>query len=153
MKKNALTYKRFLVECNNALGFLTRDYGFSQPTIEIDPKANFLYITFFKSEIAIECIYDEREDVVELKIVKLINGEKPDIYRVNDKGDVYREHLTEILMHRGIRDLKFESPTNDRHLPRQQAYFRKALFGYARLLTKYCPDILNGSSQLFADLK
>ncbi len=140
MDKNDNIYNMFLAECDYALRFLIEDYEFAGPSYELDEKYNLITVTYYKKEIAIECIYEERDDDVSVRIVRLENGVKPD--------ELCRKYLTKLLLQRGIRDLKFSS-LNDNSLSDQQADMRKALCGYARLLREYGKDILSGSAEIF----
>lgn len=147
MTKRNLCREEFLTECNNALWFLVEKHHFSGP--EVDADSNLVHVSFFKGDIAIQCILDEREEDVSVKVVRLEHGKKPNVYRTNEKGEVVREYLTQLLIRRGIRDIKFDDSPNFRQLSKRRANYRKALKGYAGLLQKYGKDILDGSSRIF----
>ncbi len=149
--KNSVHNKDFLEECYSAFGFLIDDYGFTKSEVKVDK--GLVYILFFKKEIAVECILDEREDNVSVKIIRLENGKKPDVYKKNDSGKVVREYLTQLLIRRGIRDLKFEETEDMSRLSKRRANYRKSLAGYARLLREYAQDVLDGSSEIFDETK
>jgi hypothetical protein len=137
----------FVAECANTLGFLVKDWGFSHP--EIDICSNVVSVTFYKKEIAIECILDKREGDISVKVVKLQKGKKPDVYRKNAKGNLVREYLTQLLIRKGIRDISFPDPGDLQQLARRRANYRRELFGYARMLQRYGEDILEGSAKVF----
>jgi hypothetical protein len=137
----------FVAECTNTLGFLVKDWKFSDP--EVDVYGSVVSVTFYKNEIAIECILDKREEDVSVKIVKLENGKKPDAYRKDDKGNIVREYLTQLLIRKGIRDISFPDPGDLKQFQKRRANFRRELFGYARMLQSHGLDILEGSAKVF----
>lgn len=145
---NTITPAVFYNECKKMLGFLVEDHKFSDPTLDGTDTSNIYHVTFYKNKIAIECSYDVRDQGDSFYVVKLIDGKKPDTFDIN--GEVVREHLTALLIARGIRDIKFvkelpESPNT----PKQILCLRKSLAGHARLLKLYGQDILSGSDNIF----
>ena len=136
----------FVDESLDAFSFLVKDYGFAGPLVQEEDRIRFLFVTYCKGQIGVECIWDGREDDVCVKIVRLVDGLRPTVYRADEAGKVWREHLTQILMHQGIRDIRFDA-LEDSGLSGQQALFRRALLGYARLLRLYGGDILDGAAR------
>ncbi len=139
----------FLNECVDALGFLTEEYGFSKPEVIIDQKIYFIFVTFYKQKLAIECSYDLRDEDTSIRVEKLENGKKPDCWRINKKGEVCSEYLPELLIARGVRDLKFDPIESFSNLPKYQAEMKQSLLRDARILKKYGQDILNDSLEIF----
>lgn len=144
-------HQHFLAECRSAFSFLIDNHGFSGPVIEVDERIGFIFVVYCKDQIGVECIWDQREQDVSVKIVRLTNGRRPIVYRCDQSGKVWREHLTQILLRHGVRDLGFRGICES-GLSSQQAFFRKALLGFARLLRMHGGGLLDGSSRVLDDL-
>jgi hypothetical protein len=138
----------FKNECEDVFSFLLTKHQFSGPTIDAYP--NQIVITYLKREVAIECLYDERDDDVTLKIVRLIDGKVPSAYRLTDDGVLVREYLTKLLIGKGIRDINFQEAVIARKNKRdRKEILRKELEGFARLLQLYGTSVLEGSAEIF----
>jgi hypothetical protein len=137
----------FMAECERALGFLVVEHGFSGPSVETEP--GVVTVSFYKGEIAVECILEKREEFAYVAVVRLVDGKKPPVYRVNSKRQVVREYLSQLLTLRGVKDIRYEEPEGYRKMPSVQALFRKSLSGDARLLREQGADILAGSAAIF----
>lgn len=139
----------FIEEAARALGFLCDRYGFSVPSTEIDRRATTVTMTFTKGSVAIEAIHDLREGDVEVKIVQLENGHKPEGYQVDHRGRRCRASLVEILMKRGVRNFGLKQPERG-EVPKQR--FSRLLSRYAYLLQEHAADILSGSADALEQL-
>jgi uncharacterized protein YutE (UPF0331/DUF86 family) len=137
----------FLEECKQALGFLVRDYGFSGPEVKLE-SPGLASVVYRKGLVGVECTYEERDDDISVRIIRLHKGEPPKAYRKNASGLVVREYLTHLLLQRGIRDLGFPNPPAESGLPPHIMRYRRALQGYARLLRTYAQDVLIGSDEI-----
>ncbi len=143
----------FIEEAARALAFLCDRYDFGQPCAEIDRRAFSATVTFSKGSVAIEAIFDLREGDVELKIVRLEDGQMPDAYHVDRQGHRCRAGLVEILLKRGVRGFGLRQPKASESL-RQR--LERLLGRYGELLEAHGADILLGSSEaldLLADSK
>lgn len=47
-------------------------------------------VSFYKGEIAVECVLDEGEEHAYVQVVHLVDGKKPPVYRVNEERQVVR---------------------------------------------------------------
>ena len=131
-------------------GFLTKDYDFSEPDIEIRWSGGVVSFRFYKKEIAVECCFEEREDSVEVLIIRLEDGKVPeDVVYVNDKGETVRMYLVELLAARGVEGFGFNQVVVNSELSKQRLEYRKDLLGEAQLLKKHAKDLLEGSSKIF----
>jgi hypothetical protein len=137
----------FLNECNLAFKFLINDFGFSEPILE--EGKNTLSVYYFKREIAIEVDLDQRDEVASIRIVHLENGQVPDVWRMNKKGEIVKEYYTALLEYHGIRDYNFEKPPPLDNISKREKNIRDILFAGAYWLKKYGQDILEGSSKIF----
>lgn len=133
----------FVDECEKAFQFLKNEYGFSGPEISFAP--NLLTATYFKGEIAIECIFDQRDDDISIKIVHLNKTKKPNVYRKDEQGKIVRDYLMQLLMKRGVRDFKFPKSIPD------QSEHQRIMEGHVRLLRLYATDVLSGSARIFEE--
>jgi len=152
MGKGSVTSQFLLAECQRTLGFLSSQFSFSEAMpFRHD---NVLEIVFLKSSVAIECIYDARDVDLELYVSRLINGKRPNVFRVDEKtGRVVRERLTALLEAQGIRDIKFDPLPGDPMKIGEQEYTRRALEAYARLLRAHGGSVLSGRDDIFENLK
>jgi hypothetical protein len=142
MNKDAA--QRFQLECERAFGFLVTSYGFAPATIEIDAQIHFVTVTFNGKNLALECIYDERESGIEVKVARVVNGVVATEYAVNAQGERVRERLFILLLERGVRsvglkDARLETRPLDE-------MFRIKLSAYADLLRAHAKDILDDSA-------
>jgi hypothetical protein len=104
-----------------------------------------VFVLYYKGTVGVECEYEERDDNVSVKVVRIENGRSSPSWRVDDTGVVVREHLTRLLLARGVRDVGFGNPTR----PLAQM---KVLEGFARMLKLYAPDVLAGSTRILDDI-
>lgn len=141
-------YDEFSFECKNAFGFLVTDYSFSGPEIETINN-HPIKVSYFKKDIAIQCGLDVRDEGEDVRIIRLLNGNKPNVWRVNKRGEVVAEYLSALLRCKGVRDFKYEEPHDSENLTKRQRSFRKGLLGDARLLRKYGQEILDGFAKTF----
>jgi hypothetical protein len=143
MDKHAAQH--FQLECERAFEYLVRSYGFSPATTEVDDQIHFVTVAFKGKNLALECIYDERESWVEVKVARVLNGVRATEYAVNSQGERVRERLLKLLLERGVRSvgLKDEAlgtrPLNE--------MFRIKLSAYADLLRAHGKDILEDSAR------
>ena len=61
-------------ECSKAFGFLVTEHGLKPPTLEVDRLMHFATVTLMGTNLAFECIFDEREAWVEFKVARVVNG-------------------------------------------------------------------------------
>jgi hypothetical protein len=149
----------FIEQVVHSLGFLTKDHHFDFPTAEIDRQIGKVTVTFRKGELAIEANYELREEDIDVKVVKLIQGRKPKGYHVDPQGRRFREHLYEVFLDRGARSFglrpsaaerkKWNKNTDDG----RRARMKWVLDRYGSLLNEYGQDILAGSLDVFNELE
>jgi hypothetical protein len=122
---------------------LRREYGFSAPQLETNEKIKFAYVTFMAKHIAVECILDQREEDITVKIVRVLDGKKTPYYAVDKKNAWVRQDLFGLLRREGapaagcLRKLESGLDFSDR-IPR-------LLDNYAEMLKKYGKDVLDDS--------
>ena len=130
----------FVATCDAAFGFLVRECGFSGPEIDTS-QPGIVLVRYKKERVGVECVFEERDDDVAVKIIRLESGQAPSGYRRDDDGAVIREYLTRLLLRRGIRDLGLTTA-------QRAATHLEALEGYARLLRDYAPDVIEGENAI-----
>lgn len=94
--------KEFQNACNAAFGFLVTDHGFQPSTLKINPRIHFATVTFLGRHVAVECIFDQNESWVEVKIAKVVNGATTGEYSTDSTGHRVREGLYPLLIRRGL---------------------------------------------------
>lgn len=146
----------FIRECTRVFSFLLEDYAFDKPVAETKSDIHFTTVTYKKVNIALEVIFDEREQDITVKVVRLKNGVKPDNYAINDRGQICRASLITILMKMGVRKLRLQEELLKECMGivtgQEERFYKKHLCYYAYLLKKHGKDILNDSPELFRHL-
>jgi hypothetical protein len=130
--------EEFRRACEHAFGFVSA-YGFSGGRLTIDSPTQTITVRFCGKQIAIECIWDDREQALEVKICRLREGEPPSEFAVDASGRRVRGHLTQILLRRGVRAFPF------RKVPPGAALadlWQSHLEDYASILQQHGRDIL-----------
>ena len=126
----------FLSECSEAFAFLANQYGFNSPPIlDANSSIRFTTVTFMGRNIALECVFDERENWLEFKIARVINGAKPEAYAIDHKGNIVRDNLFLMLKRRGAKDAEFKIQITPLSSVKDNFKFKLNL--YASLLQKY----------------
>jgi hypothetical protein len=140
--------KEFHDECNLAFGFLATDHGFKPATLEINPKIHFATVSFVGKNVAVECIFDDNESWVEVKIARVVNGARPTDYSTDSTGHLVREGLYPLLIRRGVRGFG----PRDEGLSKKplKEMFRIRLSKDADLLRRHGADIVSDSPKVFA---
>lgn len=141
----------FLAECERAFAFLVCEHGFTGPQVD-SSVPGLMFATYGKGRVGVECAFEERDDDVSVKIVRLENGNRPTAYRKNDAGAVVREYLTQLLLQRGVRDVGFPQPAEEQGITKRRTAYRKALQGYARMLRNHAKDVLTGSERILTEI-
>jgi hypothetical protein len=136
----------FFDEASRAFEFVVKDYSFAPPQLEVDNKINFATVTFMAKNLALECILDEREEDITVKVALVVNGKKTPHYAVDDNGIRVREGLFHLLSRRGVRDRLFRN-VGDLALREK---IRITLADFAQMLKNYGEDILADSPDALA---
>jgi hypothetical protein len=89
----------FLDACNRAFGFLVTEHDFQSAALEIRQEIHFAVVRFVAANVAVECVFDQRESWVEVKIVRLVNGAVPIDYSTDSAGRRVREGLYLVRKH------------------------------------------------------
>ena len=131
----------FFAEAATTFDFLVKDYSFAPPELEVNNRINFATVTFMGTNLAVECILDEREADIDCKIARVINGQKTSDYAVDDKGVRVREGLFHLLRRRGIQGPLFRKSGG---LDINDA-IKITLSDFAQMLKQHGGDILADS--------
>ena len=142
--------EKFINECKDVFRFLVDSYSFREPVLEEKRNISLVYV---KADLAIEIIHDERERDIAVKLIKLKDGQRPKGFAVDGTGKKFRVTLLDILIKKGIRDVKLkEEQLTDciGFVKDEETHFiRKNLCFYAHQLKKYAQDELMGSNKIF----
>jgi hypothetical protein len=148
----------FTEQVIDSFDFLTKNYDFDFPTAEIDRQIRMVTVTFKKDELGIEANYDLREENIDVKVVKFVEGRKPKGYHVDQCGRRFREHLYNIFLDRGVRAFGLRPSDEERKKwgksgnDGRKARMKWLLDRYANLLKEHGQDILAGSIDVFKEL-
>jgi RHS repeat-associated protein len=137
----------FLDACNQAFGFLVTDHWFRPAILEIDAKIRFAVVSYLGKNVAVECVFDENERWVEVRIARVVNGARPVDYSTDNYGRRVRISLYPWLIERGVRGFgpREEALSN---MPLSEM-FRIRLSKDAHLLRKHGADIIADSPKVF----
>jgi hypothetical protein len=116
-----------------------KTHGFSEAQLSGEPLLHAVKVRFYGTLLAVECIWDHREEALEVKIARLQFGEPLSDFAFDRTGRRVRDHLTQLLIRRGVRDVGLRKvPTGTALLDR----WRSHLEDYARLLQTHGDFIL-----------
>lgn len=131
--------KIFIDTAKKLFFFLVDSHGFDGPYIEKVAKTGFVTVFFLRKNLAVECIFDPREEDIDCKIAKVENGEIANEYSVDSNGILVRQGLAKLLRDRGVRDRLF---TNLSGLSIEDR-IKTTLEDYASMLKAHGYDVLN----------
>lgn len=126
----------FLETIRSEFAFLVEEHGFTGPYFDLSP---YVYEAWFmRKNLAIEFLFDYRDQVLSCLIVRLEEGKMPSGWAVNEKGERVRIYLELWLRKRGICGpfLTQIKPKDAREEIRIRAQ------DYARILRQYGGEIL-----------
>lgn len=136
--------QEFRDACQGALGFLTA-YGFSDARLSNDAPIHSVVVRFIGRKLAVECIWDAREDALEVKVARLHEGKVPVEFAVDAAGRRVRDHLVSILVRHGVRGFGFRKvPPTAAAMVR----WRSLLEDYAILIQQHGGPILTESANV-----
>ena len=130
----------------NTFAFLVTEHSFAPPTLETDERINFVTVTFKGRNLAIECIFDERESDIDCKVARVVDGKKTDAYAVDENGVKVREGLASLLRRRGVRQKLFRD-VSQLDLKERIAV---TLADFADMLKTRAEDVVNDSPNALA---
>lgn len=114
---------------------------FAPPTLEIDESIQFATVTFLGKNLALECILDPREEDIDCKVARVIDGRKTAHYAVDEHGTRVREGLAPMLRRKGVRGPLFRT-VKGRSLEERIPI---TLEDFARMLAAHGADVLADS--------
>jgi hypothetical protein len=136
----------FFDEASKAFAFLVSDHSFAAPRLQVDDNINFAFVVFMGSNLALECILDEREADIDCKIARVTEGNKTTFYAVDEAGNRMREGLASLLRRRGVRGRLFEQ-VGELDL---RGRIKVTLADFAAMLKNHCEDVMNDSPTALA---
>ena len=139
--------KYLLKECAMACGFLISEGFFSQPMLELNAPKTVAKVTFFGKNLALECIFEELEKWLEIKVARIEGGRASPHYAIDGKGMCVRDSLFHMLKKRGCKSAVWTARDLD---PKNiEQMLRTKLTAYAEALQKYGKDIVDDSPDVF----
>jgi hypothetical protein len=127
---------------------LAEEYSFAAPQLEVHDKVNFAFVSSMGKNLAIECSLDEREGDITCIICRVVNGKRATFYDAIDERDMrglrVREHLSSLLVRRGVREPLF---TRVGGLDLRER-IKITLADFANMLRKHGQEVLNDSSSV-----
>ena len=94
--------EQFFEYVKKRFNFLTINYGYQKAVTKYDDDIGFAYVYFIGKKNAVEVIMDTRDKQVDCKISKLVNGKLTELYAVDNKGEVVREDIYDLLRKQGV---------------------------------------------------
>lgn len=131
----------FFEETSKVFSFLVDEYSFANARLEIDNKIHCAFVLFVGKNLSIEFILDERENNIDCKIARVIDGKKTIFYAVDNKGLRVRESLSGLLRRRGFKDRLF-SKVGGLEI---HELIKITLADFAQMLKKHGLDVLSDS--------
>jgi hypothetical protein len=126
--------------------FLCRDHGFREPLIERTPLT--LCLSYRARRVAVEVDAEFRDRAVEVALVWLPEGKRPDGWKIDGAGRQIMIRLFEAEWHRKVPSAKVAIP--DHAAPRDK--LRMWLEAWAEQLRVHFADVLADSDALFVEL-
>ncbi|MDO9162195.1 MAG: hypothetical protein Q8N35_05430 [Methylococcaceae bacterium] len=132
----------FIDFTKNQFSFLVDSHSFDGPYTEKDAKTNFLTVYFLRKNLAVEYIFDPREEDIDCKIARVVNGKIANDYFIDSNGILVRQGLAKLLRDRGVRDRLF---TNISGLSIEDR-IKVTLEDYVNILKVHGYDALNDNA-------
>jgi hypothetical protein len=126
--------------------FLSSDYGFSAPQLEVDGSIPVATVTYRGQQVAVQLVLDERDDDIDCRIAIVTNGVVTKYFARDEGGALVREPLYAMLTRKGARGSAF---TRVSGLPLEKR-IPITLADFARMLRTEGRDILADSSSVFS---
>jgi len=133
----------FAREVARTFDFLVSEHGFSSLGLSVDGRTHLAEVIYVRQNLGVECILDAREEDVDCKVFRLIDGRKPKHFDVDDEGRVVREGVWNLLTRRGVRAKLFRGAG---HLAFSER-IPQTLEDFAQMLRAYGKDILEDSPE------
>ena len=137
----------FREHVQRVFSFLVSEYGFEPPVLVIDDRIHFAFVTYMGKNLAIELILDEREEDVDCKIARVLEGQKTHHYERDDEGVLVRTGLYTLLVARGLPEQFFRGVGGldlCARIPRM-------LEDFATMLRKHSQEILRDSPSALSE--
>ena len=141
-----LSREEFVNGIREVFDFLCREFTFSQPRIEQSPLT--LILSYRAKRIAIEVVVDFRDLAVEVALVRLRNGERPEGWKIDKQGQQFMLRLYEARWARRVPSAKIAIPSD----ASPQTTLRLWLESEMVYLRHHFPDLLGDSDVFFDEL-
>lgn len=127
-------------------GFLETEYGFEKP-VDRSISTMVIALSYRGQRIAIEPLVDRKDCFVEICIVQLKDGKRPEGWKVDDKGHQFMTRLFEAAWDRGVRRIRAKNVLGSPHEQLQSLLDQEVA-----MLREGFKDFLADDDRHFADL-
>lgn len=141
-----LSPAEFVCRIREVFDFLCRNHGFSEPIVR--QTSLTLRLSYQASRVAVEVSVDFRDRAVEVSLVRLLNGKRPDGWQIDASGRQFMTRLYEAAWFRKIPNPKVTVPLDSS----AQNTLRLWLEVWAEQLRVYFADVLADSDAFFNEL-
>lgn len=128
-------------------GFLLAEGKFNGPFPELDARTGIFTVVFAGTNLAVEFILDERDEVISCKVSRMVNGRPATDYAVDAHGRLVRAYLSQLLRAHGVRDVLYTRVpglTVKDQIPITLGDYARMLQVHARMVLDDNPDFLAG---------
>ena len=126
--------------------FLCRDYSFHEPMIAQTSLS--LRLSYRANHVAVEVDVDFRDRAVEVALVWLLDGKRPDGWKIDSSGRQFMIRLFEAAWHRKVSNPRVAIPPDSS----PQSILQLQLEAWAEQLRVHFGDVLADSDSLFLEL-
>jgi len=136
----------FVSQVREHFEFLVLDYGFAEPLVELRPDVYSAIVVFMGNNVAIEFVLDEREEHIECRIARVVDGERSRHYAVDENRRRVRENLFGLLRRRGVTNwisISLAGLSLEKQIPRKLDALAKNLRANSQDILADLPGILD----------
>ena len=130
---------------HSLFAFLSSDYGFAAPQLEVDGSISVATVTFRGHNVAVQLVLDERDDDIDCIIARVTNGVVTKHFARDEAGALVREPLFAMVTRKGARGSAFTRVSGlslEQRIP-------ITLADFAQMLKTKGKDILADSPSVF----
>lgn len=137
--------KLFFDTVQDKCAFLVTEYGYRGPYSNLDSKDSYVFLVWYtRTNLAIEFHLEVRDEDIGCYIARLVNGERPDGWLMNDRGEQIRIRLSQwvrsVSNQKGI-FTKVTGLSLEERIPIQIGDYVRLLQKYGQVFLEDKPDI------------
>ncbi|MBI1927845.1 hypothetical protein HYR99_26850 [Candidatus Poribacteria bacterium] len=150
---------QFVKGCGEIFGFLVQEFGFRGPEVTVESDIHVVTVTYYKSNLALEFVFEEKDMALDVNLVRLEKGVKPSSYKVDRMGHIIRISLIHLLIEKKVSISSFFQWKNKSvvgegktGIETDLVGIEKELSAYAEILKKYGWLVLDDSHLIFNEI-